>query len=536
MATVKSQPTQRSLATRAVLAAFAVAATAIILSACSGSSKEANPTQAASSSTASAPTAGSSATPSASASAAVTIAPTDLKLLKVTPDNGVSGTAFTISGEGLPADKDVEVSWATADGSYNLTATAENVQFIGKVYTNKRLSVGKGHVGTDGKVSISTAAPEDFGEVHDVFLRVDGQDVARGGFRIMRKVTMSPESGPIGTPITLTISGLSYAQYSSVIAVRYDNMPTGIVTGTTTRGVSQAVFRAAGKAGKHVIDVEHGARSVPYLNNPQSGTANIPDSRFWFTITDDKTMPANMLDWPDQSKLATVSSAVPRTTASNVPANPNVTVQPSSSPILTNATVTAKGLTPNTEVQLFWVTAHGNRVSPSGWSLGDTLLTKATVGADGNVSVTFQVPDDLGGWHVVKVALGDKTVAELPYFIQHSLVGVTPQKVKAGDEFVVHLKGIGWTELDNGVATTYDNAFIGFACGFNSQGDVTMTFVATGEPGIHLIDIYPMVYQGGKGEIPWGYQWPLLSYKVDAPGLALGYNLPAYRLAVEVTN
>ena len=101
--------------------------------------------------------------------------------------------------------------------------------------------------------------------------------------------------------------------------------------------------------------------------------------------------------------------------------------------------------------------------------------------------------------------------------------------------FTVHLKGIGWTELDNGVAVTYDNAYIGFDCGFNSQGDVTMNLVATGAPGIHLIDIYPMIYQG-HGDPPWGYQAPLLAFQVDAPGLALGYNLPAYRLAIEVTN
>jgi hypothetical protein len=398
-----------------------------------------------------------------------------------------------------------------------------------------RLSIGKGHTGSDGTVNLSTTVPDDFGEVHDVFLTVNGQDVARGGYRIMRKVSISPESGPIGTTITVTVSGLSWSPYSSVIAIRYDNNQTGIITATTTRGTSQAVFRAAGKAGKHVIDVEHGSRSAPYLNNQQSGTANIPDSRFFFTITDDKTMPADSLDWPDPSKVATLTTAAPRTGASNTPPNPNTSVSPASGPILSSATVTAKGLAPNTEIQLTWVTAHGNRVSPSGWSLNDSPLSKATTAADGTLNASFQVPDDLGGWHVVKLTTGDTVIAELPYFVEHSLVGVTPQKVKAGDVFTIHLKGIGWTELDNGIAMTYDNAYTGFACGFNSQGDVTMNLVATGEPGIHLIDLYPMIYQG-HGEAPWGYQIPLLSFKVDAPGLSLGYKLPAYRLAIEVTN
>lgn len=519
------------------VAAAAIGVFAVVLAAaCGGSGK-----QAATPSTAS-PAASSSAAPSTTARPGATAGATptgtpaaDLKLLKVTPDNGTAGTAITITGEGLPASKDVSVSWDTVDGSYNMTATSENVTFNGKVYKDKRMSIGQGHVGADGKVSIQTTVPDDFGEVHDLYLQVDGNDVAHGGFRIMRKVSISPESGPIGTPITIAITGLSYSPYSSVVAIRYDNMATGIVTATTTRGTSQAVIRASGKAGKHVIDVDHGSRSVPYLNNQQSGTANIPDWRFSFTVTDDKTMPPNTLDWPDPSKLGTSRAAAPRTGSTNLPSNPNFAVEPATSPILTNATVTAKGLAPNTQVQLFWVTAHGNRVSPSGWSLNDTPLTKGTVGADGTLNAGFHVPDDLGGWHVVKVATANKVLAELPYFVQHSLVGVTPQKVKAGDVFTVHLKGIGWTELDNGVAATYDNSYIGFACGFNSQGDVTMNLVATGDPGIHLIDLYPMLYQG-HGETPWGYEWPLLSYRVDAPGLSLGYNLPAYRLAIEVTN
>ena len=35
--------------------------------------------------------------------------------------------------------------------------------------------------------------------------------------------------------------------------------------------------------------------------------------------------------------------------------------------------------------------------------------------------------------------------------------------------FQVHLKGVGWTQLDNTVAVTYDNGYVGYGCGFNSQ-------------------------------------------------------------------
>ena len=79
---------------------------------------------------------------------------------------------------------------------------------------------------------------------------------------------------------------------------------------------------------------------------------------------------------------------------------------------------------------------------------------------------------------------------------------------------------------------TYDNAFIGYACGFNSNGDVTMPLVATGGPGTHLIDLYPMVYAGQDAK-DW-YWAPVLTYADDFPALGLGYRLPAIRIAIEV--
>ena len=173
----------------------------------------------------------------------------------------------------------------------------------------------------------------------------------------------------------------------------------------------------------------------------------------------------------------------------------------------------------NTEVNLIWVTARGNRLSPSGWSLVETPLLKTTTAQDGSLKADIQIPDDLGGWHVVKLVQGEKALAEVPFYVDRSLAGVSPQRVKAGETFTVPVKGIGWTELDNGFAATYDNAHIGYACGFNSNGDVTMTLVATGGPGVHLVDIYPMIFQG-HGKPPWSYQIPQLTALQDHPGQA----------------
>ncbi|MEP7216465.1 MAG: hypothetical protein ABI782_09445 [Anaerolineaceae bacterium] len=534
MATVTTPPTRRRPAAAAVLAALAaLAAGAIVLSSCGGSSNEAKPTEIAATAAPSAPAASPSA--SASASAVATVPAADLKLLKFTPDKGGGGTTVTVTGEGLPANKDAEFMWVTVDGSYDMTATSENIQFNKRVFKEKRISVGKAKTGADGKLSATFATPEDYGEVHDVFLTVDGKDVGRAGFRIMRQVSISPESGPIGTPITINVTGLGWTQFTNTMAVRYDNLPTGIITAVTTRGTTIASIRASGGVGKHVLDIGHGARGLPFLNNQQSGTANIPDWRFTFTVTDAKTMPLDTLEFPDPARLGTNTQAAPITTVSGKPVSSTMkgTFSPASGPILTSTTLNATGAPANADVELFFVSARGNRVNPSGWSLTETSLGKFKAGADGALKATVTIPDDLGGWHVISAVSSGALLAEMPFFVEHSLLEVTPRQVKAGEQFTIHLKGIGWTELDNGVAITYDNANIGFACGFNSNGDATVFLVATGEPGIHLIDLYPMIYQG-HGEPPWGYEEPLLSFKVDAPGLSLGYNLPTYRLAIEI--
>ena len=172
-------------------------------------------------------------------------------------------------------------------------------------------------------------------------------------------------------------------------------------------------------------------------------------------------------------------------------------------------------------------------MGPSGWNLESVPLSNVTTKPDGSLTTAIQIPDDLGGWHVVKLTARDRVLMEIPYYVEQHLVAVKPKRVKVGETFTVQIKGGGWTELDNTVAVTYDNASIGYACAFNSNGDVTMNLVATGHPGTHLIDIYPAIYKG-KDRVPWNYQTPFLTFARDFPALANGYKLPAYRLAIEV--
>ena len=65
-----------------------------------------------------------------------------------------------------------------------------------------------------------------------------------------------------------------------------------------------------------------------------------------------------------------------------------------------------------------------------------------------------------------------------------------------------------------------------------------MNMVATGGPGTHLIDMYPLLYtqQPSYANTPYGMVPRADATQRDAPGLALGYQLPAMRLAITSSN
>ena len=138
------------------------------------------------------------------------ISPATLKLLKIEPVKGYAGDAFTVTGDGLIPGKKVDFFWRTVDGAYITKVIPDNVEYHERKYEEKRLRLGVTSVDAQGRVNTILTAPEDFGEVHDIYAAVDGQDVGRGGFRILRSATISPLEGPIGTPITVTVKGLSW--------------------------------------------------------------------------------------------------------------------------------------------------------------------------------------------------------------------------------------------------------------------------------------------------------------------------------------
>ena len=498
--------------------------------------------------------------------APATLSPT-IGNLTVSPDVGTEGQPFTISGSGLPANTSVELTWSTATASWIADVEPNTVNWLGRTSTNFNVVLANVTTDANGNFSYPTTVPVDFGGIHDIYAVVNGVEVLHGGYEMFRTVSVSPKSGPIGTPIHITYTALGSSLYGSGGVVLWDNRFVGNMSGNWTRGTASVTIRATGPIGHHVVTIEDGM-GVSYLNVVQSPVPYLNGGSAIFTVTPGKVDLTPSITWPDNI-TPTVSERTTLQTAGLDPASDAVaTLSQTSGPILSKVTVKATGLAGSGTDQLVWATVIGSRVNcptSSCWNFESVPLGSATI-TNGTLSSTVTIPDGLGGWHVIQVMNGSKVEAQVPFYVKESIVpfydssgklvsmgvatandAATPAAIaagqsgtgtytfKEGQEFTISIKGVGWTQLDNTLAVDYDNSFIGYGCGFNSNGYMVVHLRATGGPGIHLIDFYPLLYtQQPSFANTQGGMLPILSYQNNIPGLALGYQVPSMHFAIKI--
>ena len=426
----------------------------------------------------------------------------------------VVGTEIDAVAEGLPPGRRVDLLWQTVTGGW----VVENYyHFRGKKFTETSQSLGQADVGNDGRLTAHFRIPEDYGGVHELIVSDHGTPLAQGGIEVSQTFELYPTEGPIGTPIELRVKGFGWRTMESTWVVNWDNQEAGWVSATGTHGTATARFRASGAVGDHQVRVYSGYMGQGYLNHEQAPNAYLPRPAFVFRVTPGKaTASAFAEPYPKQPVPASEGASL--------------SVTPTQGPVLTRASLKASGLPAGTPVSLVWGTQEGSRVSGNGFAPKESELKKLTVGADGRLDTSLAVPDDLGGLHSVSIRSGGRTLAKAYFVVETSVVSFSPTSGPAGTPVTIHLKGVGWTDYDNIYIATYDNGYMGYACGFNSQGDVVVNFTAAGSPGLHLIDFYPGIYQGPEGSQQL-YRLPQLTYADDHPG----NRIPALRFAFEVT-
>src|SRR5262249_40914211 len=192
-----------------------------------------------------------------------------MQLLKTTPDVAVPGQGMTLSGAGLQPNADVMLTWGTATVDWLLDPRPDSVDYLGRKANKLTVQLATTHTDAKGAFSVQLKVPQDWGGLHDIYAVVDGIQVAKGGFLIARSASISPKKGPIGTPITVTYSGLGSSLYEGGASLLYDNKFAGAMMANWTRGVARVKIRASGPVGRHTIEVAD-AITYKYLNIQQS--------------------------------------------------------------------------------------------------------------------------------------------------------------------------------------------------------------------------------------------------------------------------
>jgi hypothetical protein len=286
----------------------------------------------------------------------------------------------------------------------------------------------------------------------------------------------------------------------------------------TTQGTARFTIPATGHDGLHIIEVQHSDFGSPYRNTQQSPVPDRPNFRLYYTITAGAPV---LPPPPERQAQANVGRLPPAGELVAVPAFSGV-----GGPVV----VSGSGFKPGKNYQLNWDTLVGNRMTVAGWETKPRTIAAAVADTTGHAEFRFKAPDDLGGTHTLWVE-ADEIRKEGTFWIAPTALPLDVARGAVGTTFRIHLKGVGWSETANIYTVVYDNATSGYACAFNSQGDIEIVMQATGAPGWHFIDLYPAIYKGSERR-PNNYRLPQLTAVDDHPG----EDLPIFRFAFEIVS
>ncbi|MBI2183892.1 MAG: hypothetical protein HYU39_02920 [Thaumarchaeota archaeon] len=492
--------------------------------------------------------------------------------ISLTPNEGIPGTDLTVAGKGFKPLSNIELVWTGVKGEFKVKEEKfQGRVFTPDNQVLKSVTADNSGVFTAN----IQAPRDHGGLHNVEAKVVGENIKAVGSFKILPTFEITPLKGKSNTKITITGHGLPNGEFTSTWTVLYDNVLVGYGTGITTKGDVIMEIWGSGEPGVHRIEIIQGFTGTPYLNPQQSRNQNpifrfdftvegdgVPDilkNPASYAVTgialasvaavvqvssngkqekikrgrilkastaiaiilsllgaaftllpisaeaQDKDIQIPQVTLPTSKGV----SAVPQPSSSKT--GPILSVTPEKGVVGSVAEITGKGFQPNTKVDLLWFRMVGDRTVTRGWSEKSIPVGSVVTTPEGTLTSSFTIPYDLGGPpHRVSAVTGKQTLANATYTIERNAV-MTPTRGPPGTLVKLEITGIGWTEYDNIVTLNYDNAHLGYACGFQSQGNVTIYFRATGNPGTHKVDLYPAIYDGPYGGIAAPYRLTLLS-------------------------
>ncbi len=232
----------------------------------------------------------------AGSASAATASPT----ITVSPKAAIVGAKITITGTGFAPNTNLALQWASSNASWVVSAIP-TPQVTGiKIGTFQR-ALGSVQTNATGSFSTQIVVPADFGGQHFVqaFLTNGTALPPKATFTLEPSFRIAPTSGPAGTPISVSATGLSDSLYSTSYHLSWDNTYVGYMTALSSGGATNFTIYASGTPGTHYIDIYQGYPGPAYLNPQQGPPASETQSVFPpyipfhvnFTVTPEQVKP-----------------------------------------------------------------------------------------------------------------------------------------------------------------------------------------------------------------------------------------------------
>jgi hypothetical protein len=220
-------------------------------------------------------------------------------------------------------------------------------------------------------------APDDFGFQHDIMLQQGSRLLTKDAFSIDMTVELLADNVPVGTPIPIEVHGIGWRELEGSWVMLYDNRFTGWISTVTTGGTARFTLPAAGRSGRHVIEVVHSDFTFPYRNMQQSPAPDRPQFKVGFNIT------AGALVLPPPPPLQAQAQV------RRLPPQGDLAATPAFSGVDQSVVVKGSGFAPGKTAALNWATVTGNRIS--GGAAVSTIASRMTSGSGDRSAAT-------GGW------------------------------------------------------------------------------------------------------------------------------------------
>ncbi len=435
--------------------------------------------------------------------------------LRVAPENGPVGTPLTVTGEGFPPEQTFDLVWRTVKGQWKVTIA----EYFGREFLPVAYRIATVKSDKAGRISARFVAPEDFGFMHDIVIQQGDRLLTQTGFNIdMTARIVGATSGPIGTPIEVEVQGIGWRELEGSWVLLYDNKYTGFMSAVTTGGTARFNVPATGHAGLHILEILHTDFGSPYRNTQQSPVPRPP---------------AVQARLHDHARRTGAAAAAGRAGADCGTLAAAAGRAGHDARLLRDRSARhGVRLGFRARQDLYPQLEHrGRQPHDRPWLGGGRAPDRRRHRERGRPR---RIPLQGAGRSRRRAQrLGRRrrgAKKQGAYWIMPTALPLDVARGPAGTTFRIHLKGVGWSETANIYTVVYDNAISGYACAFNSQGDIEIIMQATGEPGWHFIDLYPAIYKG-KETRPNNYRLPQLTFADDHPG----EDLPRFRFAFEIT-